>query len=197
MRESITDRDVGLMRILDPLQPAAFRLALFPHPVGTPDPLWRLIQLLLPSVEVLTIQYPGSVRQGTHGYIGNVVELVHDSTELLRDWTDLPLALFGHRGGGEFTLQTAARLEQETQIRPLCTFVADWGSSPKFETVKLNSPVVALAGGNDATELPRWRECTTSRFDLEVWPGGGKFLDTHCEDIANLIHDRLVSASIE
>ncbi len=197
MREPIADRDVGLMRILDPLHPAAFRLAFFPHPVGPPDALWRLAQLLLPSVEVLTIQYPSSVRQGTHGYIGNVVELVHDSTELLRDWTDLPLALFGHRGGGEFALQVAARLEQETSIQPLCTFVADWGGSPKFETVKLNSPVVALAGGENPAELPRWRECTTSRFDLEVWPGGGKFLDLYGEDVANLIHDRLISAAIE
>ncbi|KPC58672.1 thioesterase II family protein [Streptomyces chattanoogensis] len=197
MCEPIADRDVELIRIAGPLQPAAFRLACFPHAVDTSESLWHLARQLLPSVEVLAVQYPHRDVRGAPGCIAGLDDLVSDSARLLRDWTDLPLALFGHRRGGEVALRVAGRLEQETDIAPLCTFVANWGAAPKFEAVRLNSPVVALGGGTDVTARPQWRACTRDRFDLEVWRGGGRFLETHCAELVNLIHDRLLSTLID
>ncbi|ARF57982.1 hypothetical protein B1H19_30710 [Streptomyces gilvosporeus] len=197
MCEPIADRDVELIRIAGPMQPAAFRLACFPHAADSSGALWHLARQLLPSVEVLAVRYPRHDVRDADGTMGDLDEVVSESVRLLRGWTDLPLALFGHRSGGEIALRVAGRLEQETDIAPRCTFVANWGASPKFETVRLRSPVVALAGATDVPAQPQWRACTRDRFEVEAWVDGGRLLENRCADIVNLIHDQLISTPIE
>ncbi|MEU2794579.1 thioesterase domain-containing protein [Streptomyces sp. NPDC007100] len=171
--EPIADRDVELIRIAMPLQSASFRLACFPHEPDSSEMLWHLARQLLPSVEVLAVQYPHGDARNPGGRTGDLDELVGDSALLLSGWSDLPLALFGHHSGGEVALRVADRLERELGVDPLCTFVADrgaWGVFPAFETARLRSPVIAFAGAHDA---PR------------------------CAETVNLIHDGLLAAQID
>ncbi|GDY42829.1 hypothetical protein SANT12839_037110 [Streptomyces antimycoticus] len=78
--------DVGLIRILQTETPSSFRLICFPESAHSTAYYLSLSELLLPTVEVLAIQYPL--------YVGI------DDDERLTDSADLADRIFGALGSG-------------------------------------------------------------------------------------------------
>jgi surfactin synthase thioesterase subunit len=177
-----------------------YRLACFPHFADAPLLFHKLSGLLLPGVETLAFQYIGSLPDGTPAHIRDVEDLADQALQTLLEWTDLPLALFGHRSGAYLALRVAERLEHEFGVAPASLFVAD--RVAPFETERqqgrqVGCRVVALTGVPsqcaDLDSVRAWRNFTSGSFDLEAFPGGRGYLDYSSSDVANLIHDQLLS----
>ncbi|WP_431044288.1 thioesterase II family protein [Streptomyces sp. P1-3] len=194
--------DVGLIRILQPETPSSFRLICFPESARSTAYYLSLSELLLPTVEVLAIQYPPEARGAEGGDIATAPELADRIFDALGEWTDRPVALFGHRAGAELAYRVAERLERETATALLTLFVS--GRAAQWDRPlgppALNCRIVALTGERDPQTPLRgvraWRRCTSGRFDLEVFPGSlGCYLDSNRREVVNLVHDQLLSQS--
>lgn len=197
--------DVGLIRILQTETPSSFRLICFPESAHSTAYYLSLSELLLPTVEVLAIQYPLHTGFGD-GADGEDGERLTDSPELvdrifgaLGEWMDRPIAFFGHRVGADLAYRVAERLERETGTPLLTLFVsgrtAHWGMA--LGPPALGCRIVALAGEGDPKTPLRgvraWRRRTSGRFDLEVFPGSRGYLDSSRREVVNLVHDQLLS----
>ncbi|MFD7507538.1 thioesterase II family protein [Streptomyces sp. NPDC001700] len=186
--------------------PSSFRLICFPESARSTAYYLSLSELLLPTVEVLAIQYP--LYAGGEDGEGGDDERLTDSPELadrifgaLGEWMDRPLAFFGHRAGADLAYRVAERLERETGTPLLTLFVsgrsAHWGMT--LGPPALGCRIVALAGEGDPRTPLRgvraWRRRTSGRFDLEVFPGSYGYLDSSRREVVNLVHDQLLSQS--
>ncbi len=210
MTEETTPDDIGLIRILQPATPSSFRLVCFPGFVNSTAYYLALAELLLPTVEVLVIQYPGDAGDPDdlcHGEgepVQDDEELADRIFEALGDWTDRRLAFFGHRDGAYLAYRVAQRLERETTALLMTLFVSGRnapGVHAPLGPPTLSCRIVALTGNHDPRTTPAgvraWRRCTSGRFDLEVLPGAQRFLDNTKREVVNLVHDQLMSISIE
>lgn len=175
---------------------SSFRLICFPDSAAAVRSYLTLAELLLPAVEVLIVQYPSSEldRQDPAG-VARLAERIMISLE---EWTDRPLALFGHRGGAEVAYRVAECLERDAGM--LSTLFVSGSIARGRLTLGppvLSCRIVAIAGERDSGTTMRgvraWRRCTSGRFDLEVFPGHAGYLDSWQCEIANLVHDQLLS----
>ncbi|MFF7213696.1 thioesterase II family protein [Streptomyces sp. NPDC008238] len=194
--------DVVLIRIQQPAVPSRYRLVCFPDlpDAGNSSVCYlAMSELLLPTVELLIVQYPlpAAAEAGPAGNCPGLADKIYDA---VRDWTDRPLALFGHGLGAELAYGVAQRLERETGTVPLTLFVSGRpgpGHRGFLGPPALRCRVVALTGDhNPQAPLPgvrAWRRCTAGRFDLEVFPGAPGYLDSHRREVVNLVHDQLIS----
>lgn len=193
--------DVGLIRILQTETASSFRLICFPESAHSTAYYLSLSELLLPTVEVLAIQYPLhiGVEDGDEERLADSPELADRIFGALAEWMDRPLAFFGHRAGADLAYRVAERLERETGTALLTLFVsgrtAHWGRS--LGPPVLGCRIVALAGEGDPKTPLRgvraWRRRTSGRFDLEVFPGSRGYLDSSRREVVNLVHDQLLS----
>ncbi|MFE3329477.1 thioesterase II family protein [Streptomyces sp. NPDC059176] len=194
------DRNDGVcvIRTYCATEPGTYRLACFPHFTEYPSRYQRLSGQLLPGVEVLSFQYMGHLPDGTPAHIRDVVDLADQCLRELLDWTDLPLALIGHRGGAYLALLVAQRLEHRFGVTPSTLFVADRAAPSEAERREWRKPscrIVALTGDASPSghaTAAAWRECTSGPFDLELFPGSRQF-PYDDSSLVNLIHDQLLS----
>ncbi|AZM62224.1 MULTISPECIES: thioesterase II family protein [unclassified Streptomyces] len=191
---------ISVHRIYCTTQSAKYRLACFPHFTDAPLDFHRLSGLLLPGVETLAFQYIGSLPDGTPAHIRDVEDLADQALRTLLEWTDLPLALFGHRSGAYLALRVAERLEEEYGFGLASLFVADRAAPHEVgheEGRQVGCRVVALTGVPSQRAEPdavgAWRNVTTGPFDLEAFRGMNGYLDYSSSEVANLIHDQLLS----
>ncbi|MFI0817951.1 thioesterase II family protein [Streptomyces sp. NPDC021098] len=195
--------DVGLIRILQTETPSSFRLICFPESANSAAYYLSLSELLLPTVEVLAIQYPlyAGDEDGDGERLTDSPELADRIFGALGEWMDRPFAFFGHRAGADLAYRVAERLERETGTPLLTLFVS--GRTAKWGRVlgppALGCRIVALAGEGDPKTPLRgvraWRRRTSGRFDLEVFPGARGYLDSSRREVVNLVHDQLLSQS--
>ncbi|MEV5510678.1 thioesterase domain-containing protein [Streptomyces orinoci] len=193
--------DVEVISISHLLTPSKFKMACFPHFIGSAAAFLGMSELLLPTVEVLAFQYPHWDGSPAPSHIARTEALVAGCFEALADHTDRPLALFGHRSGAYLAYRVAQRLERETGRVPCTLFVSSQSAPQPCRTVPAEPPlscdVVALMSGSDPRISPAdmggWALCTGGRFDLEVFPGARGFLDSDRRQVVNLIHDQLIS----
>ncbi|WFB09522.1 thioesterase domain-containing protein [Streptomyces sp. LX-29] len=202
----VKPEDVGLIRILQPETPSSFRLICFPESTDSTAYYLSLSELLLPTVEVLVVQYPPDIAADQEEQLADSAELADRIHEALGEWTDRPVALFGHRASAALAYRVAERLERESDSAVLTLFVS--GSSPQRDPDRRGTPlgppvlgcrIVALAGESDPKTplqgVRAWRRCTRGRFDLEVFPGARGYLDSSRREVVNLVHDQLLSQS--
>nr|AAX98200.1 thioesterase [Streptomyces aizunensis] len=197
-RETTPD-DVSLIQIRQPAIPSSYRMICFPSSRNSSICYLAMSELLLPTVELLIVQYPALTSEEEHSAEEDAA-LADKIFEAVRGWADRPLALFGHRLGAELAYAVAQRLERETDAAPLTLFVSGRtgpGHRGSLGPPALNCRVVALAGYHDPRAplagVRAWRRCTAGRFDLEVFPGTRGYLDSHRREVVNLVHDQLIS----
>ncbi|MDQ0841379.1 thioesterase II family protein [Streptomyces sp. V1I6] len=197
-RETTPD-DVSLIQIRQPTVPSSYRMICFPGSRNSSVCYLAMSELLLPTVELLIIQYPALTSEEEHSAEEDAA-LADKIFDAVRGWADRPLALFGHRLGAELAYTVAQRLERETDSGPLTLFVSGCtgpGHRGSLGPPALNCRVVALAGYHDPRAplagVKAWRRCTAGRFDLEVFPGTRGYLDSHRREVVNLVHDQLIS----
>ncbi|MFB7917436.1 thioesterase II family protein [Streptomyces sp. NPDC056061] len=197
---------VNLIRIVQPETPSSFRLICFPECAESTAYFLSLSELLLPTVEVLVVQYLPDIDGGQGDHVTDSPELVDRVLDVLGEWTGRPVALFGHRAGAALAYRVAERLERESESAVLTLFVS--GSTAQRGSGRRDTPlgppvlacrVVALAGERDPKTplhaVRAWRRCTRGRFDLEVFPGARGYLDASRREVVNLVHDQLLSQS--
>ncbi|MGW6445260.1 thioesterase II family protein [Lentzea sp. NPDC055074] len=111
----MSDADLWVRRY-HPAPEAAVRLVCLPHAGGSASFYFPFSAALSPSVEVLSIQYPGRQDRRGEPLAGSISELADGVTEALAGWTDKPLALFGHSMGALVGYEVARRIPGVTEL---------------------------------------------------------------------------------
>ncbi|MER8097529.1 thioesterase II family protein [Streptomyces goshikiensis] len=196
-----TPDEVSLIQIRQPALPSSYRMICFPSSRNSPLCYLAMAELLLPTVELLIVQYPSSMPADEDLDPEAAALLADQVFEAVRGWADRPFALFGHRLGAELAYSVGCRLERETYAHaPLTLFVSGRtapGHRGSLGPPALNCRVVALTAHHDPRAalagVRAWRRCTSGRFDLEVFPGAQGYLKSHRREVVNIVHDQLIS----
>ncbi|MFG2608496.1 thioesterase II family protein [Streptomyces sp. NPDC048514] len=119
------NRDDSLwLRRFHPRPDARVRLICFPHAGGSASFFFPMSQEMSSGIEVMAVQYPGRQDRHTEQPVASVQALAREVFSVLRHWTDLPLALFGHSMGASVAFEVARLLEQEAGIEPAALFAS-------------------------------------------------------------------------
>lgn len=103
----------------------ARRLYCFPHAGGSASAYIPLSRALSPSVEVLSVQYPGRQDRRLEPGIEDIGVLADLIAELVRrESGGRPYAFFGHSMGAIVAYETARRLERKPVSGPVHLFVS-------------------------------------------------------------------------
>lgn len=101
------------IRRYHPAQDSAVRLLCLPHAGGSASFYFPVAQALAPRVEVLAVQYPGRQDRRLEPCVDSIPELADQLLPLVAaQWTDRPLALFGHSMGAALAFELAGLLER-------------------------------------------------------------------------------------
>ncbi|MFJ2194040.1 thioesterase II family protein [Kitasatospora sp. NPDC087861] len=126
------DRDLWIRRY-HPADEARVRLLCLPHAGGSASFYFPVSRALSPRVEVLAAQYPGRQDRRLEPCIDNIPELADRLLPLLvGEWTDRPLALFGHSMGASLAFELAGLLEQRAGIVPVMLFASGRRAPSRF-----------------------------------------------------------------
>ncbi|MCP2258869.1 Surfactin synthase thioesterase subunit [Streptoalloteichus tenebrarius] len=107
----------------------AVRLVCLPHAGGSASSFFALSQAMPPAVDVFAVQYPGRQERRHERRIEDVGEFADEIAAVLGDWSDRPLALFGHSMGAVIAFEVARKLE-EAGGRPPVLLVASGRRAP-------------------------------------------------------------------
>ncbi len=98
-------------RRYQPAQDAAVRLVALPHAGGSASFWLPLARALSPSLDVLSVQYPGRQDRRQEPCIDDIRRLADEVEAALAPWCDRPIALFGHSMGATLGFELALRME--------------------------------------------------------------------------------------
>ncbi|MFC5752074.1 thioesterase II family protein [Actinomadura rugatobispora] len=115
--------DQRWVRRYRPAPDAVQRLVCLPHAGGSASFYLPAAHALAPRVDVLAVQYPGRQDRRGEPCVESIPELADHIAEVLRDWADLPLSLFGHSMGATLGFEVARRLEA-SGVRPAVLFAS-------------------------------------------------------------------------
>jgi surfactin synthase thioesterase subunit len=99
------------LRRFHPVPGSTVRLVCLPHAGGSASFFFPVSKALAPSVEVLSVQYPGRQDRRSEPPIDDIGVLADHVCRALATYTDKPLALFGHSMGAIVAFETTRRLE--------------------------------------------------------------------------------------
>ncbi|MGY1503348.1 thioesterase II family protein [Streptomyces sp. QTS52] len=126
------DADLWIRRY-HPAQHSEVRLLCLPHAGGSASFYFPVSQALAPHVEVLAVQYPGRQDRRLEPCVESIPELADHLLPLLLDeWTDRPLALFGHSMGASLAFELAGLLEQRAGVVPVMLFASGRRAPSRF-----------------------------------------------------------------
>jgi surfactin synthase thioesterase subunit len=112
------------IRRYEPAQEGAVRLVCLPHAGGSASFFLPVARALAPAVDVLAVQYPGRQDRHAEKCVSDVRELAGHVFDVLKSWTDGPLALFGHSMGASVAFELALLLERELGVSPVVLFAS-------------------------------------------------------------------------
>ncbi|WP_026189821.1 thioesterase II family protein [Salinispora mooreana] len=114
----MTDEESLWIRRFHPCPQAEILLVCLPHAGGSASFFFPMSRALTPTVEVLSVQYPGRQDRRHEPCIENLSELADRIFDAIRGQTNRPLALFGHSMGATLAFEVAVRLETKLGITP-------------------------------------------------------------------------------
>ncbi|MEU5698704.1 thioesterase II family protein [Streptomyces aurantiacus] len=122
------------LRRFRPRPEAKVRLVCFPHAGGSATYYHALAQspALMPTAEVLAVQYPGRQDRRKEQLMDSVPELADRITASLTPYDDRPLALFGHSMGAVLAFEVAQRLRERSENQPHWLFVSGRRAPSRF-----------------------------------------------------------------
>ncbi|MFD5829982.1 thioesterase II family protein [Lentzea sp. NPDC060358] len=104
------------VRRYHPAPEATTRLVCLPHAGGSASFYFPFSRALGSTVEAVAVQYPGRQDRHTEPLADSISELADGVTKALGDWTDLPVALFGHSMGALVGYEVARRTPGVTAL---------------------------------------------------------------------------------
>lgn len=126
------DKDLWIRRY-HPAPDSGVRLLCLPHAGGSASFYFAVSQALSPRVEVLAVQYPGRQDRRLEPCVETIPELADRLLPLLlAEWTDRPLALFGHSMGASLAFELAGLLEQRSGVVPVVLFASGRRAPSRF-----------------------------------------------------------------
>ncbi|MEV0221364.1 alpha/beta fold hydrolase [Streptomyces sp. NPDC050704] len=126
------DGDLWIRRY-HPAQDSEIRLLCLPHAGGSASFYLPVSQALPPRIEVLAVQYPGRQDRRLEPCVESIPELADQLLPLiLEEWTDRPLALFGHSMGASLAFELAGLLEQRAGVVPVMLFASGRRAPSRF-----------------------------------------------------------------
>lgn len=111
MTSAPADSDLWIRRFR-PAPDRRVQLVCFPHAGGSASFYFPVSESLAPSVEVLSIQYPGRQDRRTERCIEDIPLMADHIANALRFRIAAPLVFFGHSMGAVIAYEVALRLEQ-------------------------------------------------------------------------------------
>ncbi|MER5551935.1 thioesterase II family protein [Streptomyces sp. NPDC002793] len=120
---STADKSDLWVRRFHPAPDAPVRLLCLPHAGGSATYYFPVSRSLSPRVEALAVQYPGRQDRRTEACVESLHDLADLLVDVVRPYTDKPLALFGHSMGASLAFELALRLE-ERGTPPAALFVS-------------------------------------------------------------------------
>ncbi|WP_210594428.1 thioesterase II family protein [Streptomyces sp. GESEQ-35] len=100
------------------------RLVCLPHAGGSASFYHPLSAALSPYVGTYAVQYPGRQDRRHEPCVDSIPELADAIFEVLKPWTDQPLALFGHSMGATLAFEVAVRVEERLGTSPTALFLS-------------------------------------------------------------------------
>jgi surfactin synthase thioesterase subunit len=95
------------VRRFHPKERCVARLMCFPHAGGSAVAFSRLSSCLPPDFELLAVQYPGRLERRADPSAPDISALAEESARAMSQFSDRPLALFGHSMGSLVALESA------------------------------------------------------------------------------------------
>jgi acyl transferase domain-containing protein/surfactin synthase thioesterase subunit/acyl carrier protein len=129
------------------------RLFCFPFAGGGSAVFHNWPQSLDPSIEVVAVEPPGRLSRINEKPVSEINEFVDKLMIEMRDVLDRPFAFFGHCLGGLTMYETARRLIQETDSRPIHLFAS--GARPPDRLLEMGDFEERLT--NDLISLVEFR----------------------------------------
>ncbi|MEU6992301.1 alpha/beta fold hydrolase [Streptomyces sp. NPDC046465] len=123
MPQTSARKDLWVRRY-HPAPDSPLRLVCLPHAGGSSTFYFPVSKALSPAVDVLAIQYPGRQDRLAEPGIESIPELADQIFAALQDFTDRPLALFGHSMGAVLAHELALRMERSGTAAPVRLFVS-------------------------------------------------------------------------
>jgi len=113
------------IRRFHPAPDSRVRLVCLPHAGGSASFFFPVSQALSPSVDVLSLQYPGRQDRRLDPRIENIGEYADAIAAELKPWLDLPIAFFGHSMGAVLAFEVTRRLEAaDPEFSPVALFAS-------------------------------------------------------------------------
>jgi len=187
MPVSTADASTTWLRRYQPATRPSARLVCFPHAGGAASYFHPMAVRFAPSVDVLSIQYPGRQDRRLESCVDTIAELSDLITDELVPLADeLPTVFFGHSMGAVLGFEVAWRLEQKGANAPR-TLIASGRRSPssrRDESVHLRDDdgIVAelkLLNGTDSAPLA---DEEILRMSMPAIRGDYKAIETYVGD---------------
>ncbi|MFJ2112576.1 MULTISPECIES: thioesterase II family protein [unclassified Streptomyces] len=125
------DGDLWIRRY-HPTQDSDIRLLCLPHAGGSASFYFPVSAALAPRTEVLAVQYPGRQDRRLEPCVPSLPELADRLLPLvLNEWSDRPLALFGHSMGASLAFELAGLLEK-AGVEPVMLFASGRRAPSRF-----------------------------------------------------------------
>ena len=184
MPVTTADTSTAWLRRYQPTTNAVARLVCFPHAGGAASFFRPMAVRFAPSVDVLSIQYPGRqdrLRESCIADIAALSDLITDELVAMDD--DLPTVFFGHSMGAVLGFEVAWRLEQK-DANPPRTLVASGRRAPsrhRDEKVHLRDDdgIVAELKLLNGTDSARLADEEILRMSLPAIRGDYKAIETY------------------
>ena len=124
-RERALKRDPWIQRPR-PQPGARLRLFCLPHAGGGASSFRGWQEALPPEVEVCPVQLPGRESRMGEPPFDRMEPLIDALSGVVRGWSDLPFAVFGHSNGALIGFELARRLRREGVAGPVHLFASGW-----------------------------------------------------------------------
>ena len=144
LTDSIADLWIERTRVTDAPQ---FRLFCFPDVGGGAGAYRGWARELRPNVEICAIRLPGRERRYAEAPLRRAEQVVAPLAPILRDFLDLPFAMFGHGMGAVLAYEVVRALRTAPAVEPRALFVSahpapqsrlrrcDWHALPRDELI--------------------------------------------------------------
>ncbi|MFE0178421.1 thioesterase II family protein [Streptomyces sp. NPDC059002] len=162
------------------------RLVCLPHAGGSASFFHPFSAALAPHVDTYAVQYPGRQDRRNEPCVDTVPELADRLFDVLKEWQDRPLALFGHSMGATLAFEIAVRMEERLGTSPAALFLSGRRAPSHFRTELVHERddegVLAELAAQGGTDMRLLRDPDVLAMVLPSIRSDYRAIETHRAD---------------